>query len=195
MEYSNKVLRVDGSARRNDSITRQLSDELISALKPTEISVRDLADGLPLIDEAWVGANFTPEENRTSEQKTRLALSDSLVEELMAADTIVIGLPAYNFGVPASVKAWIDLIARARLTFRYTENGPEGLLKGKRAFIAFASGGTPLGSDYDFATGYMKHVLGFIGITDVTIVSADQQGTLGDQALEGARAQITAIAA
>ena len=188
------VLRIDGSARRTDSITRTLSDELIASLKPAEITVRDLADGVPHVDEDWVGANFTPEENRSDAQHRKLALSDTLVRELAVADTIVLGLPAYNFGVPASVKAWVDMIARARVTFRYTENGPEGLLKGKKAYIVFASGGTPVGSGYDFATTYMKHVFGFVGITDVTVIAADQLGSNGDEALEAARQQITDIA-
>ena len=84
-------------------------------------------------------------------------------------------MPVYNFAIPASLKAWVDLIARARRTFRYTEAGPEGLLKGKKAYLVVASGGVPVGSDYDFATGYLRHVLGFVGITDVTIIAADQQ--------------------
>src|SRR3546814_1403365 len=91
-----------------------------------------------------------------------LSGADELIAELEAADTIVITAPIYNFAIPASLKAWVDLIARARRTFRYTEAGPEGLLKGKRAFIVFASGGVPLGSEVDFASGYLKHILGFV---------------------------------
>src|SRR5690606_32013845 len=81
--------------------------------------------------------------------------------------------PIYNFAIPASLKAWIDQVTRARRTFRYTEAGPEGLLKGKRAYIVFASGGVPLGSQVDFASGYLRHILGFIGITDVHFIAAD----------------------
>jgi FMN-dependent NADH-azoreductase len=103
-----------------------------------------------------------------------------LIAELEAADTIVIGVPLYNFGIPAALKAWIDLIARARRTFRYTEAGPEGLLKDKKAYLVVASGGVPVGSDYDFATGYLRHVLGFVGITDVTVIDAGQQMMDGD---------------
>lgn len=192
---TNTLLRIDGSARRNDSATRQLSDELIAALNPKHTITTDLANGVDLIDEEWVGANFTPEDVRTDAQKEKLAMSDAYVSELKEADTIVLGLPAYNFGVPAAVKAWVDQIARARLTFQYTESGPEGLLKGKKAYIVFASGGTPVGSDYDFATGYIKHVFAFIGITDVTIIAADQLATNADTALDGARQQIADIAA
>jgi len=97
-----------------------------------------------------------------------------LVEELKAADTIVIGAPIYNFNIPAALKAWIDLIARARLTFKYGENGPVGLLKNKKAYIVMASGGVPIGSAMDFASGYLQHVLAFVGITDVTIIDASQ---------------------
>jgi len=104
-----------------------------------------------------------------------LAHSDELIAELEAADTIVIGVPVYNFAIPAALKAWVDQIARARRTFRYTETGPEGLLKGKKAYLVVASGGVPVGSDYDFATGYLRHVLGFVGITDVTVIEAGQQ--------------------
>jgi FMN-dependent NADH-azoreductase len=137
---------------------------------------RDLALTPPaLLTEGWVGANFTDDADRSDEQKALLAGSDELIAELEAANTIVIGVPVYNFAIPASLKAWVDLIARARRTFRYTESGPEGLLKDKKAYLVVASGGVPVGSDYDFATGYLRHVLGFVGITDVTIIAADQQ--------------------
>ena len=86
----------------------------------------------------------------------------------------MIGVPVYNFGIPASLKAWVDLVARARETFRYSENGPVGLLEGKKAYILLASGGTPVGSDVDFASNYLKFILGFLGITDVTVIAADQ---------------------
>lgn len=166
------VLRIDASARKSGSATRVLTAALLDTLAPAKVVTRDLADTpLPQIDEDWVGANFTPAEDRTEAQKARLALSDTLVRELQEADTLVIGLPVYNFGVPAALKAWVDLVARAGVTFRYTANGPEGLMKGKKAIIAFASGGVPLGSDIDFASRYLIHLLGFVGITDVKIVT------------------------
>ena len=104
-------------------------------------------------------------------------------DEIKAADVVLIGLPIYNFGVPAALKAWIDLVARAGVTFRYTESGPVGLLAGKRAIVTVASGGTEAGSDIDFATPYIRHALKFIGITDVLFVKADRlavnpEGTL-----------------
>ena len=131
------ILRIDGSMRRTGSISRQLTDEvidnLISQTPGAAIRVRDLANPLPYVTEDWINANFTDPDERTESQKQTLAHSDQLMEELETADTIIIGLPIYNFGVPAAVKAWIDLIARARRTFKYTETGPEGLLKGKMA--------------------------------------------------------------
>jgi FMN-dependent NADH-azoreductase len=166
------VLRIDGSARYSASTSRRLTDSLIAMLRPAELVTRDLAGGVPFVDEKWVEANFTPPEERTPEQQDTLAYSDTLVKELEAADTLVIGLPIYNFSIPASVKAWIDMITRARLTFRYGETGPEGLLTGKRAYIIVAAGGTAVGSKLDFATNYIKHILGFVGIKDVRIISA-----------------------
>ena len=168
------ILRIDASARKTDSVSRDLSDRIIARFNDAKVITRDLANPLPLLDQDWVGANFTPADDRSPEQNEKLELSDQLIDELRAADTIVIGVPIYNFGVPAALKAWIDLISRVGETFQYTETGPVGLLSGKRAIIAVASGGTPVGSDMDFASGYLRHLLGFIGISDVTFISADQ---------------------
>jgi FMN-dependent NADH-azoreductase len=172
------ILQINASARKTGSVTRELSETLVTRLlaKSRDIKVisRDVSQGLPFLDEDWVGANFTDTADRSAEQRMKLALSDTLVSELKAADTIVIGAPIYNFSVPAALKAWIDLVARARETFRYTENGPEGLLKDKKAYVIVASGGTKVGSEIDFASNYLRHVLGFIGISDVAFVAADQ---------------------
>lgn len=191
------ILRIDGSMRRNGSISRDLTGEVISHLVDlsegeTTLHIRDLADGIELVDEAWINANFTDPAERTPAQKQRLAYSDQLVGELQTADAVVIGLPIYNFGVPAAVKAWVDMIARARLTFRYTSDGPEGLLTGKTAYLVVASGGTPLGSEIDFATGFMRHALKFVGITDVRVIDASAAGSGLDEALARARGQIGA---
>ena len=168
------ILRIDSSANTETSVTRGLTDKIIEKLGETDITVRDLATtALPQITNTWQQANFTPSQERSDEQKEALKQSDELIAELRAADTIVIGAPVYNFSVPASLKAWIDLVARAGETFRYTENGPEGLLTGKRAIVAMASGGTPIGSDMDYNTSYLKFILGFMGITDVSFVAAD----------------------
>lgn len=172
------ILQIDASARKTGSVTRELTETLVKTLVRSDpdakVLTRDVSQGLPFLDEEWVGANFTDPAERSAEQRKKLALSDTLVSEVKSADTIVIGTPIYNFSVPASLKAWIDQIARARETFSYTENGPVGLLEGKRAFVLVASGGTKVGSEIDFAASYLRHVLGFVGITDVTIVAADQ---------------------
>lgn len=179
------ILRIDASARTSGSTTRQLTDQLVTRLVEqgygAHVVRRDLALTPPaLLTESWVGANFTDDADRSDDQRAVLAHSDELIAELEAADTIVIGVPVYNFAIPAALKAWIDQIARARRTFRYTETGPEGLLTDKKAYLVVASGGVPVGSDYDFATGYLRHVLGFVGITDVTVIEAGQQMMDGD---------------
>lgn len=169
------VLRIDASARVTDSVSRKLADQVISRLNPATVVSRDLVENVPQIDTGWLEANGTPEGDRTPDQRARLALSDALIEELRAADTLVIALPIYNFGVPSGFKAWFDQIARAGITFRYTEEGPEGLMTGKRAIITVASGGTEVDGPIDFATPWLRHVLGFIGITDVQVVRSDRQ--------------------
>ena len=190
------LLKIDASARTQGSVTRDLTTKIAERLGAETIVTRDLADeALPQLTEAWVGANFTPADDRSDEQKATLALSDTLIKELQDADTIVIGLPIYNFGVPAALKAWVDLVARAGVTFKYSEYGPQGLLEGKRAILAVASGGTQAESEIDFATPYMKHALGFIGITDVEVIAADQLMMGGEEKAAAAQEQIAALAA
>lgn len=189
------VLHIDASARRTGSTTRDLSERIVKHLDPARIIRRDLATPLPLLTEDWIAANFTPADQRSKDQREHLALSDDLVGELQRADIVVIGLPIYNFSVPAAFKAWVDLVARAGLTFAYSENGPKGLLDGKRAVLAVASGGTAVGSEIDFATDYARHVLGFIGITDVDVVAADQMAVNPEAALASAHDAIGALAA
>ena len=189
-----KVLRIDASGRRDQSSTRALADKLIDALEDryTEVDVvrRDLAQGMPHVDQNWIEANFTPDEERNANHRQQLSYSDGLVDELKAAEVIVIGVPIYNFGVPAALKAWVDMVARARLTFRYTENGPEGLLNGKKAYLVVASGGVAVDSEVDFATPYMRQALRFLGITDIEVVAAAQQNMRGDESISDARTQI-----
>ncbi|MGC3938798.1 FMN-dependent NADH-azoreductase [Roseobacter sp. EG26] len=188
------ILHIDASARHTGSTTRDLSAKIVERLGG-DVLYRDLTTALPQINETWVTANFTPADQRDAQHQKALALSDTLVEEIQAADVLVIGAPVYNFGVPAALKAWIDLIARAGVTFAYTENGPKGLLEGKRAVIALATGGTEIGSEVDFASGYLRHIMGFIGITDVQIVAADRVMSDADAAHAKATAQINALAA
>ncbi len=189
------ILHIDASARRTGSATRHLSGQIIGHLGAQRIIRRDLASPLPLLTEDWINANFTPADQRDAVQRDQLAWSDELVAELQKADTIVIGLPIYNFSVPAAFKAWIDLVARVGLTFSYNEDGPKGLLEGKRAVLAIASGGTAVGSEVDFTTSYAKHVLGFIGIQDVDIVAADQMALDAEAALSNAHKAVSELAA
>ena len=191
------VLEVAASGRSKESVSRMLSADLVDALEARfgdiELTQRDLSRGLSFVDEAWIDANFTAAEERTASQRAALAESDALVEELMSADILVIGMPVYNFGIPATLKAWVDMITRARLTFRYTENGPEGLVKGKKAYIVLASGGVPVDSPVDHATPYMRQALSFIGIDDIEIIAADQLGNRAADAVDEARARIAKL--
>ncbi len=193
------ILRIDSSARKSGSTTRDLTTELVNVLQQqsndADVINRDVADGLPFVDEDWVNANFTTPADRDDAQQAKLSFSDSLVAELKSADTLVIGVPIYNFGIPAALKAWVDLIARARLTFQYTPEGPEGLLSNKRAFLVVASGGTPAGSDIDFATSYMRHALKFIGITDVKIIDASAAAMGAEEAINRAKNGIINVSA
>ena len=192
-----KILEVAASGRSEGSVSRMLSTDLIGALEERhgniELTRRDLNKGLPFVDEAWINANFTAPEERSAEQRATLAESDALVGELKAADVLVIGAPIYNFGVPAALKAWIDMVARARLTFRYTENGPKGLLEGKKAYIIIASGGVPVDSAVDFATPYLRHALAFIGITDVEVIAAEQLNSKAEESIDAARVRIAEL--
>ena len=189
-----QILKISSSGRIEGSASRALSRDLISALKDRygdiDVVDRDLATGVPVVDEAWIEANFTPEASRTEQQRKALAFSDTLVAELQNADVLVIGVSMYNFSITATLKAWIDMIARAHLTFRYTENGPQGLLSGKKAYLVVATGGVPVGSPMDFATPYLRHALAFVGITDVEIVAADRLNSGAEESLNKARAQI-----
>lgn len=192
-----QVLRIDASARTDGSISRQLADRLLAGLSHRHgdlaVTRRDLARGLPFVDADWIAANFTDPDARDTVQRAALARSDALVAEVQAADVLVIATPVYNFGVPATLKAWIDQVARARLTFRYTEKGPQGLLTGKKAYILVATGGTAIGGEYDFATPWLRFILGFLGITDVEVIAADQGMARGEQAYRAASEDIARV--
>jgi FMN-dependent NADH-azoreductase len=191
-----KILRIDASMRKNGSYSRTLSTKLIAQLKDqasSNVKERDLADGIPIINEAWIEANFTDVVERTAEQRSVLSFSDALISELTDTDTLVIGLPIYNFNVPAAFKAWIDQVARAKVTFRYGDNGPEGLLENKKAYVIISSGGTQLGSELDFVSDYIHHVLGFIGIKDVTIIDSSGIGRNEEKVIADAHAIIEGI--
>jgi len=171
-----------------------LMDEIIEKLGDTTVTTRNVST-TPAIDANWLGAVFAPSDARDEAQQEIAAYSDSLINEIQTNDVLVIGVPVYNFNIPARLKNWIDQIARAGVTFQYTETGPQGLIQGKRAILAFSSDGTAAGSDIDFAERYMRHILGFIGITDVTSVTAQQIAFDADAAWDAARKQIAELAA
>lgn len=193
------ILRIETSIKGEASVSRKLTDRLldrlIAAHPGAEVTERDLSQGVPAIDGAWIGSIFTPAEQRTPEQAKIAAYSDMLLDEVKAADLLIIALPVYNFGVPAQLKSWIDHLARKGETFTYTDKGPEGLLKNKRAIVALSSDGTRIGSEIDFASGYVRHMLGFFGITDVEFVAADAMVFDPEKTLKAAEAQVDAIAA
>ncbi|WP_265501403.1 FMN-dependent NADH-azoreductase [Paracoccus beibuensis] len=185
------ILHLDSAITADASVSRQLTADIVARLKDGDpqatVSYRDLNEGVPAIDTTWFRAVRVGTETPTPEEEARVETSDKLLAEVQDADVLVIGLPVYNFSIPAQLKNWLDQIARAGVSFRYTAEGPEGLLKGKRAFVAYTAAGTPLGSDLDHASGYLRHMLGFLGITDVTFVPAD--GLAMDRAAGMARAQ------
>ncbi len=197
MKQSLNVLAINTSAKKDGSISRTLTADLLQALEDRhgdiDVVERDLADGLSFIDAAWVEANFTADEDRTERHRQTLAESDELVAELKTADVLVVGAPIYNFSIPAVLKAWIDMVTRAGVTFRYTENGPEGLLPGKKAFVVVPSGGVPVGSPVDFATPYLKQALGFIGISDVEFIGARGADRGDREVLDTARSRIAEL--
>jgi FMN-dependent NADH-azoreductase len=200
------ILHIDSSVRSTGSLTRQLGGEYIAKLKAANpaatVVTRDLAaNPLPHLTEQVIGAYFTPAEQRNAEQAAAIKTSDALVDELLAADTIVIGAPMYNFSVTSGLKAWIDHVARAGRTFQYGANGIEGLVTGKKVVVFVASGGVysegPAAA-YDHITTYLRAVLGFLGLTDVTFIVAEGVA-MGEEAVANAlaknRAEIDAIAA
>jgi FMN-dependent NADH-azoreductase len=174
------LLHIDSSPLES-SISRELTREFAKSWKAKnpsgKVIDRNLAANPPKpVDQTWVGAAFTPEGGRTEEQKAALAPSDALIAELEKADEIVIGVAMHNFSIPSTLKLWIDQVVRSGKTFSYGANGPQGLLKGKKATILIASGGvyeagTPAGA-LNFVEPYLGAVLGFIGITDVKFVTA-----------------------
>ena len=186
------TLLINASIRGEESISRTLSNKLAQQLGG-DIIERDLTTTNYFISADSFAAAGTPKEDRTHEQQENdiIQLSDALIEELQKADRIIIGAPVYNFGPPASLKAWADLVARAGTTFRYTENGPQGLLQGKKAYIIAVSGGVPINSDMDFMSPWLKFFLGFIGITDVEMIVADGiMGQDGEEKINAAHSTI-----
>jgi FMN-dependent NADH-azoreductase len=200
-----KLLRIDSSARRN-SISRQLTQKFVEVWKKEnpegEVVERDLAQTtLPHITDEWMLAAHSDPATITPSQREVLAISDALVDELLAADTIVIGAPMYNLTVSAPLKAWIDQIVRAGRTVLWSASGAEGVLKGKKVFVLTSRGGSfrpgsPT-AQYDHQEPYLRHILGFIGLSDVTFIHAENQkpGELAEPSRSAAMEQLQAAAA
>lgn len=172
------ILQVNSSARREGSYSTRLANRIVQRLRDADpeatLTVRDFnASPHPVLDEAALGALFTPANQRTPEQIARVALDDALIAEIEASDVVVLGVPMYNFGVPASLKNWIDAISRAGVTFRYTQDGPEGLLKGKTVYVALTRGGRYKNTPADTQMPYLRTVLNFLGLTDLHFVYAE----------------------
>lgn len=186
----NNVLVLKSSILADNSQTNQLSDYFVSQLAGKNVVIRDLAaNPLPHFDAT--AATALRGQPTSAEENALLALSDELVAEIKKADTLIINAPMYNFHIPTQLKSYFDFIARPRVTFQYTEKGPEGLLKGKKAVVLVAFGGFHQNQPTDLVTSYMKTILGFVGITDVQFVYMEGIG-FGPEAVEKAQAQAKA---
>lgn len=196
-----KILVIESSARTQGSISRQLTAEFIGqwqAAHPADsVTVRDLArDPVPHLDATLLGSWMTPAEQQSEAEQAALARSNLLTGELLAADVLVLAAPMYNFGIPSTLKAWLDHVLRAGVTFKYTETGPQGLLSGKRAIVLTARGGIYAGGSMDHQEPYLRQALAFIGIHDVRFVHAEGLN-LGAEFLErgvtGAKTQLAEL--
>ncbi|WP_417701282.1 FMN-dependent NADH-azoreductase [Pseudomonas sp.] len=173
-----RILVIESSARQQGSISRELTQQFIAnwqAAHPADqVQVRDLAaEPVPHLDATLLGGWMTPSEQQSDAEKAALARSNQLTDELLGADVLVLAAPMYNFAIPSTLKAWLDHVLRAGLTFKYTETGPQGLLTGKRAFVLTARGGIYAGSALDHQEPYLRQALAFIGIHDVQFIHAE----------------------
>ena len=187
------VLHINSSARLAESNSRIIGQYLVDALGEPVVT-RDVAQHPlpPISAEDLIAVHGSANSQRPS-LLTQLALSDRLIAELKDADTLVIGAPIYNFGIPASLKQWVDAVCRAGVSFKYTEQGPQGLLGVKRAFIITASGGTPIGSEIDFASGYLEHICRFIGITEIFHIDVSGSKGTPEQVIAQGKQQVDAL--
>ncbi|CAI2313766.1 TPA: FMN-dependent NADH-azoreductase [Vibrio parahaemolyticus] len=192
-----RVLALKSSILGDYSQSNKLVEDFIKNVDQDKLTVRDLAaNPLPVLDFA-VATALRATEDLSQEQQTVVDLSDTLIEEVKAADTLVIAAPMYNFTIPTQLKNWIDLIARAGVTFKYTENGVQGLIEGKKAIVVTTRGGIHKDSPTDNVTPYLRTVLGFVGITDVEFVYAEALNMGDDAASKGileAQSQLATMA-
>jgi FMN-dependent NADH-azoreductase len=196
------LLKINSSVLAGGNANR-LADDFVGrwlARHPKDrLVVRDLThDPVPHLDETTLTGFFTPAEQRTPAQQAAVRRSDALVAELQAADVVVLGVPMYNFGIPSPLKAWIDHVARAGVTFRYGENGPVGLLRNKKVYVIAARGGLHAGTERDAQTQFLKTVLAFLGMTDVEFIYAEGYAVSAEakaQAEETAQLRIDVLTA
>ena len=191
-----KIYQIDSSARKVGSTSRALAKKLLDKIKKPEdeIIYRDLDDEMVFVSGLTESGMKIEEKDRSEHHKKMFELSDTLVNELKESDIIIISAPIYNYGPPATLKAWADLAARVGETFRFKPNGRrEGLLKNKSAYLVITSGGTKLNSNEDFLTPWLKFILNFFGIEKVEVVSADQMALDYEKSIKGAEAQIEKI--
>jgi FMN-dependent NADH-azoreductase len=195
-----KILHLISSPRGEASFSVKLGDAIVENLQAANpgstVTTRNLTNTpFPHLEEVHINSFFTPAENHTPQLAEAVQHSNESIAELKAADAIVIGVPMYNFGIHSTLKAWIDHVARAGQTFSYSENGPEGLVKGKKVYLAISSGGVysdgPMKA-YDFTESYLRSVLGFLGMVDVTVYRVEGLSlpNLKDEALDKAVAAI-----
>ncbi len=193
-----KVLKINSSAQKSNSISRKMVDNITSQLEQkygsVDVSDRDVAySHLPYLNEEFVEAMFN-KGVLDSDQEEVLHISDSLIEEVSDSDVLIIGAPIYNFSVPASLKAYFDLIARPGKTFKYSNTGAlTGLLENKTAFVVITSGGTKIGSKHDYTKGYITSFLEFIGITNIHFIELDQAGFVFNEKLKIATEKMETI--
>jgi FMN-dependent NADH-azoreductase len=169
------ILQINASIQLENSHSSRIARLVVERLRAfhpdAKVTVRDLGrDPLPPLDVAAVAALFAPADKRTREQAALIARNDALIAELQAADALALGVPMYNLGIPVQLKSWIDAISRAGVTFRYTATGPEGLVKGKKVYVALARGGRWRDTALDTQAPYLKAILGFLGMTDVRFI-------------------------
>jgi FMN-dependent NADH-azoreductase len=184
------ILQVNSSARTEGSHSTTLAKALVDRIRADHpgatVTVRDLSrTPHPPLDESALQALLTAADKRTPDQAARVAQDDTLISEIRVADVVVLGVPMYNFGVPGQLKNWIDAIARAQVTFRYTANGPEGLLTGKKVYVALTRGGKYRNTPSDTQVPYLQTILTFLGMTDVQFVYAEGLA-MGQEALQNA---------
>ncbi|QAY92211.1 FMN-dependent NADH-azoreductase [Pseudomonas sp. ACM7] len=197
-----RVLIIESSARQQDSVSRQLTQTFISQWQTAhpndQITVRDLAvNPVPHLDINLLGGWMKAAEQRNDIEQVSLERSNQLTDELLAADVLVMAAPMYNFAIPSTLKAWLDHVLRAGVTFKYTDTGPQGLLSGKCAYVLTARGGIYAGSPADHQEPYLRQVMGFIGIHDVTFIHAEGMNLGGDfqeKGLSQANAKLSLVA-